>query len=92
MEIRCGTGAVNSSTCDALFDSISLVSSASGSQKKENFDSGFGRRDTGDAVTFDREVTSFFSSASGFQKKDRSEMSFVHRDTGNVEIFVGEAI
>ncbi len=75
MEIRCGTGAVNSATSGALFVATSFDSS--GSQKKEYSDSDFGCRDVGDVVTFIGDATSLVSLASEFQKKDRSEMGFV---------------
>ncbi len=47
-----GADAVNSSTCDALFDSVSLFSSASGSQKKDGSEMGFMYGVTGDETNF----------------------------------------
>ncbi len=85
-----GTGAVNFSTSGAVFVATSFVSS--GSQKKENSDSSFGRGDDGDALIFIGEATLFMSSVSGFQKKDSSVMGFISGDTGEVMNFVGEAI
>ncbi len=85
-----GTGAENFLNSGAFFIAISFISS--GTQKKENSESDFGRRDDRDGVTFDGEAISFMSSASGFQKKDRSEMDFIHGITGDEMTFMGGAI
>ncbi len=83
MIIGFGISAVNFATSGAFFVATSFDSS--GSQKKENSESGFGCRDAIDAVIFDRDATSLVSSASGFQKKERSETGFRRRVTARTE-------
>ncbi len=85
-----GVGVENFSTGGTFFISTSFVSS--GSQKKENSDSDFRRRDDGNGVTFVGEAISFVSSVSGFQKNDRSETDFVHGVTGEEMTFLGGLI